>query len=139
MNALQRIRAALADHRYRPLVLSGAATVVALVGVLAFALLRDERTPGTPTEPPGFVLSPAGDDVPRLAPIKVTFELPPGERDGAPLYDPYQLCADLEERLFWRGSWQEGLFPQTGLSDRDEAEHRAAQSSGSADASPPSA
>ena len=48
-----------------------------------------------------------------------------GERDGAPLYDPYQLCADLEERLFWRGSWQEGLFPQTGLSDRDEAEHRA--------------
>ena len=60
MNALQRIRAALADHRYRPLLLSGAATVVALVGVLAFALLRDERTPGTPTEPPGFVLSPAG-------------------------------------------------------------------------------
>lgn len=26
-----------------------------------------------------------------------------GEQDGAPRYDPYQLCADLEERLFWRG------------------------------------
>ena len=35
---------------------------------------------------------------------------------GAPIYDPYQICADLEERLFWRGAWQEGLFPQTGLS-----------------------
>jgi hypothetical protein len=35
--------------------------------------------------------------------------------DGAPIYDPYQLCADLEERLLWHGGWQEGLFLQTGL------------------------
>ena len=44
---------------------------------------------------------------------------------GAPIYDEYQLCADLEERLFWRGSWQEGLFPKSGLSDEDTAQHRA--------------
>lgn len=44
---------------------------------------------------------------------------------GAPIYDEYQLCADLEERLFWRGSWQEGLFPKSGLSDDDLAQHRA--------------
>lgn len=47
------------------------------------------------------------------------------EPEGTPIYDPYQLCADLEERLFWRGSWQEGLFPKTGLSDEDQAQHRA--------------
>ncbi len=43
--------------------------------------------------------------------------------DGVPVYDPYQLCADLEERLFWRGQWQEGLYPATGLSPQDTA-HR---------------
>ena len=47
------------------------------------------------------------------------------DASGAPIYDEYQLCADLEERLFWRGSWQEGLFPKTGLSDEDLAQHRA--------------
>ena len=45
-----------------------------------------------------------------------------GEEDGAPLYDPYQLCADLEERLLWRGGWQEGLVPQGGLSAADRAQ-----------------
>ena len=48
-----------------------------------------------------------------------------GERDGAPLYDPYQLCADLEERLLWRGRWQEGLFPSGGISAGDQAQHTA--------------
>ena len=42
-----------------------------------------------------------------------------GEKDGAPVYDPYQLCADLQERLLWQGRWQEGLIPRSGLSDED--------------------
>ncbi len=45
-----------------------------------------------------------------------------GEEDGAPVYDPYQLCADLEERLLWRGSWQEGLYPASGLAADDTAQ-----------------
>lgn len=45
-----------------------------------------------------------------------------GEEDGAPVYDPYQLCADLEERLLWRGSWQEGLYPASGLGAEDIAQ-----------------
>ena len=53
------------------------------------------------------------------------FGMVTGEKDGAPLYDPYQLCADLEERLFWRGQWQEGLFPQTGLTAADTAQRDA--------------
>ena len=45
-----------------------------------------------------------------------------GEQDGVPVYDPYQLCADLEERLLWHGAWQEGLFPASGLSAQDKAQ-----------------
>lgn len=45
--------------------------------------------------------------------------------EGAPIYDPFQVCADLDERLFWRGSWQEGLFPQTGLTMAERAQHDA--------------
>jgi len=45
-----------------------------------------------------------------------------GDRDGAPVYDRYQLCADLQERLFWQGRWQEGLIPRTGLRDKDRAD-----------------
>ena len=48
-----------------------------------------------------------------------------GERDGAPVYDPYQLCADLEERLLWRGRWQEGLIPATGLDEDERRQWRA--------------
>ena len=48
-----------------------------------------------------------------------------GDQDGRPVYDPYQLCADLEERLFWRGEWQEGLYPTIGLSDAEKAERAA--------------
>jgi NAD(P)-binding Rossmann-like domain len=42
--------------------------------------------------------------------------------DGAPIYDPYQLCADMEERILWQGKWHEGLIPQTGLSAVDKAD-----------------
>ena len=48
-----------------------------------------------------------------------------GAQDGVPVYDPYQLCADLEERLFWRGKWQEGLFPAAGLKPQDVADRDA--------------
>ncbi|MDQ0248756.1 hypothetical protein J2W22_000803 [Sphingomonas kyeonggiensis] len=42
-----------------------------------------------------------------------------GDADGVPVYDPAQLCADLQERLFWQGRWQEGLIPRTGLTAQD--------------------
>jgi len=56
-----------------------------------------------------------------------TFRIIAGEKDGLPLYDPYQLCADLQERLLWRGAWQEGLIPQTDLTARDSADLEAFQ------------
>ena len=53
------------------------------------------------------------------------FGMMTGERNGVPVYDPYQLCADLEERLLWRGRWQEGLFPNSGVTAADRAQHAA--------------
>lgn len=48
-----------------------------------------------------------------------------GEAEGRPVYDPYQLCADLQERLFWQGRWHEGLVPRTGLSIDDKTQFKA--------------
>lgn len=48
-----------------------------------------------------------------------------GDLPDGPVYDPYQLCADLEERLLWRGAWQEGLIPRTGLSTAEQEQQRA--------------
>ncbi len=42
-----------------------------------------------------------------------------GWQDGKPVYDPYQLVADPDERLLWLGKWQEGLIPSKGLSRKD--------------------
>lgn len=44
------------------------------------------------------------------------------EEQGAPVYDPMQLCADLEERLLWRGKWQEGLYPASSLTPDDRTQ-----------------
>ena len=49
------------------------------------------------------------------------------ERDGAPRYDPWQLCADLQERVLWQGKWHEGLIPSSGISARDRADLAAFQ------------
>jgi hypothetical protein len=45
-----------------------------------------------------------------------------GEKGGVPVYDPFQLCADLQERLLWQGKWQEGLVPRSGLAAKDRAD-----------------
>ncbi|QAY77437.1 FAD-dependent oxidoreductase [Sphingosinicella sp. BN140058] len=45
-----------------------------------------------------------------------------GEKDGLPVYDPYQICADLEERLLHQGRWHEGLIPRTGIGQQDRAD-----------------
>jgi hypothetical protein len=42
------------------------------------------------------------------------------DADGAPIYDPYQLCSDMAERILWQGKWHEGLIPTTGLSVTDK-------------------
>ena len=64
----------------------GAVAVVVLVVAGAWTLFRDEDSsrPAIP-EPPGFAVSPEGDDVPRLAPIKVTFASAPTERSAEKL------------------------------------------------------
>lgn len=38
---------------------------------------------------------------------------------GKPVIDPYAVVADPDQRLLFRGRWQEGLIPAVGLSARD--------------------
>ncbi|HET9509869.1 MAG TPA: NAD(P)-binding protein, partial [Sphingomonas sp.] len=42
-----------------------------------------------------------------------------GWQDGRPVFDPYQLVADPDERLLHLGKWQDGLIPTKGLSQDD--------------------
>ncbi|MGY4396264.1 hypothetical protein ACVWZA_001437 [Sphingomonas sp. UYAg733] len=42
-----------------------------------------------------------------------------GWQGGKPLYDPYQLVSDPDERLLHLGKWQEGLVPTIGLTPAD--------------------
>lgn len=42
--------------------------------------------------------------------------------DGEPEWAEEMLCAEPEERLFFRGLWYEGLYPRAGASREDRAE-----------------
>lgn len=48
-----------------------------------------------------------------------------GFLDGHPRYDPAALCLAPQERLFIAGGWIEGLWPATGASNDDRAQHAA--------------
>ncbi len=84
-NAFQRQIARLSGYLDTPVrkaaaALGAAVVVGAVAGLSWFALTREgEHTPYV--EPPGFAVSPEGDDVPRLTPIKVTFAAAPDERE----------------------------------------------------------
>lgn len=64
--------------------LAGAVIAGLMVGGAWLLATRDGAEPPY-QDPPGFALSPEGDDVPRLAPIKVTFASPPAEREAEKL------------------------------------------------------
>ena len=45
-----------------------------------------------------------------------------GWEGGKPVYDPYQLVSDPDERLLHLGKWQAGLVPTIGLTPTDTAD-----------------
>lgn len=45
-----------------------------------------------------------------------------GWEDGKPVFDPYQIVADPDERLLHLGRWRDGLVPTIGLTDADKAD-----------------
>ena len=47
------------------------------------------------------------------------------EEDGAPIVAEHVLCRAPEERLFYRGTWYEGLYLHAGATPRDLAQFRA--------------
>lgn len=106
---------------------------LAVAGFDRFALLELEDTPGGNARsgrnaisayPLGAHYLPVPNREARaLRHMLTQFGMIVGEEDGVPVYDPLQLCADLEERLLWRGKWQEGLIPQASLSADERAEN----------------
>lgn len=54
-----------------------------LIAAVALVLTRDGDGKGTPSQPDVFTVFPQGNEVGRLEPVRVTFEKPPSERDGA--------------------------------------------------------
>ena len=60
---------------------------VAVVGIVAtvYTIGGSAAIPDSLVEPTGFVLSPSGNNVPQLVPMKVTFAQPPAQRDGGKL------------------------------------------------------
>lgn len=48
-----------------------------------------------------------------------------GWQRGKPLIDDYAIVADPDQRLLFRGRWQEGLLPSLGLNARDAREFAA--------------
>ena len=45
-----------------------------------------------------------------------------GWSGSKPVFDPYQVVADPDERLLYLGKWQEGLIPAIGLTERDRSD-----------------
>ncbi len=41
---------------------------------------------------------------------------------GLPIYNDYYLCAEPQERLHYKGMWQEGLPPKNGMSETERKE-----------------
>ncbi|HET6228034.1 MAG TPA: FAD/NAD(P)-binding protein [Bacteroidia bacterium] len=44
------------------------------------------------------------------------------DNNGLPVYDEYYLCGEPQERLYYKGIWQEGLPPKHGMSMEENAE-----------------
>lgn len=45
-----------------------------------------------------------------------------GWQGGKPVYDPYAIVADPDERLLYLGNWREGLVPGVAIEPRDQAD-----------------
>lgn len=46
-----------------------------------------------------------------------------GYQKGLPVFNEYFLCSDSHERIFFQGSWQEGLIPQNGIQNIDKEQY----------------
>jgi hypothetical protein len=112
--------------------IAGLATAWALerAGVRDFVVLELEDAPGGTSRggvnavsafPLGahYVPVPVDDNPPLVALLAEVGALAGRTPDGRPVWAEEVLCRDPEERLFFRGSWYEGLYPRVGASPED--------------------
>ena len=66
-----------------------------------------------------YVPVPAPGNRPLVALLEEVGAVEGRDADGRPVWAEGVLCREPQERLFFRGSWYEGLYPRVGASARD--------------------
>jgi hypothetical protein len=66
-----------------------------------------------------YVPVPVGDNPPLVALLDEVGAVASRDPGGRPVWAEHVLCRDPEERVFFRGSWYEGLYPRAGASPED--------------------
>ena len=137
--ALSRSKGAFVTHRVHTLIAGGgvaglaAARALRLRGVDDFALLELEDSAGGNSRagevggitcPLGAHYLPLpGDDAPEVQ--NLLEELGLRRRvAGRWTYDERHLCHSPQERLFFKGAWQDGLLPMQGVDEATLAQYR---------------
>ncbi|MFN0146644.1 MAG: Ig-like domain-containing protein [Dehalococcoidia bacterium] len=77
---VQHVKQLLRNRRIAAATAVAAVVIAGGLGTGLWLLLDDGGSSGTPPPPPGFSFSAEGEEVSRLAPIKLTFKEPPAER-----------------------------------------------------------
>ncbi|HUG52450.1 MAG TPA: NAD(P)-binding protein, partial [Vicinamibacteria bacterium] len=72
-----------------------------------------------------YVPVPTPDNVALVALLDEVGAVAGRDAEGQPVYAEDALCRDPQERVFFRGEWYEGLYPQVGATPRDLEELRA--------------
>ena len=133
-----RFPAPTAEHRTRIAIVGGgvaglsAAWTLAEAGVADFTLLElEDRAGGNARSGVNAVSAyPLGahylpipnPEAKAVLRLLERLDIVTGWRDGKPVFDPYQVVADPDERLLHLGRWRDGLVPTVGLTATDKAD-----------------
>ena len=70
-----------------------------------------------------YVVAPQSDQADLIALMSELGAIESTRPDGTPVIDEALRCRELEERVFYRGRWYEGLYLEAGASAEDRRQH----------------
>ena len=70
-----------------------------------------------------YIVAPQRDQAHLIALLEELGAIEGTMPDGTPLVDEALRCRELEERVFYRGRWYEGLYLEAGASAEDKRQH----------------